>query len=106
MNKALFILLLIANTATAQTWDWKNPESKFDATKNEVMDVKLRWVVVNDINASCNAENKKRSGKVFRFNVQACSFWQDNECVIMTGKQASIHNLGHEVLHCFRGAYH
>ena len=106
MKKALLVLLLITNTAMAQTWNWKDPESKFDATKNEVMDVKLRWVVVKDIDAACSAENKKRGGGVFRFNVQACSFWEGKECIIMTPKMASIHNLGHEVLHCFRGAYH
>ena len=106
MKKALLVLLLITNTAMAQAWNWKDPESKFDATKNEVMDVKLRWVVVKDIDAACSAENKKRGGGVFRFNVQACSFWEGKECIIMTPKMASIHNLGHEVLHCFRGAYH
>jgi hypothetical protein len=104
MKKALFSLLLVANTAWA--WNWQDPDSKFDATKNEVMDVKLRWVVVKDIDAACSAENKKRGGGVFRFNVQACSFWQGKECIIMTPKMASIHNLGHEVLHCFRGSYH
>ena len=106
MKKALLVLLLITNTAMAQTWNWKDPESKFDATKNEVMDVKLRWVVVGDVNAACNAESKKRGGQVFRFTVQACSFWEGKECIIMTPKMASIHNLGHEVLHCFKGAYH
>ncbi len=85
---------------------WENPETKFDASKNEVMDVKLRWVVVKDIDAACNAEQKKRGGKVFNFAVQACSFWQGKECIIMTPKMASIHNLGHETLHCFRGDFH
>lgn len=104
MKKALLVLLFVASPALA--WNWQDPESKFDATKNEVMDVKLRWVVVKDINAACSAESKKRGGNVFKFNVQACSFWEGKECVIMTPKMATIHNLGHEVLHCFRGAYH
>jgi hypothetical protein len=106
MKKALLGLLLVTSTVMAQSWNWRDPDSKFDATKNEVMDVKLRWVVVNDINASCNAENKKRGGVTFQYNVQACSFWEGKECVVMTPKMASIHNLGHEVLHCFKGSYH
>jgi hypothetical protein len=104
MKKALFGLLLIANTAWA--WNWQDPDSKFDVTQNEVSQVHLKWVVVKDVNAACAAENKKRGGKVWRFDVQACSFWEGKECVIYTPKMASIHNLGHEVLHCFRGAYH
>jgi hypothetical protein len=104
MKKALLVLLFISTPVFA--WNWQDPESKFDASKNETMDVKLRWVVVKDIDAACNAEQKKRGGKVFKFSVQACSFWENKECVIMTPKMASIHNLGHEVLHCFRGDYH
>ena len=104
MKKALLILLLVSNTAWA--WNWEDPDSKFDVSKNEVSEVRLKWVVVNDIDAACSAENKKRGGKVFRYNVQACSFWEGKECIIMTPKTASIHNLGHEVLHCFRGSFH
>jgi hypothetical protein len=120
MKKALFISCLISvailttisfNTNTSSTGvmtfkGWENPETKFDASQNETMDVKLRWVVVKDIDAACSAENKKRGGGVFKFNVQACSFWEGKECIIMTPKMASIHNLGHEVLHCFRGNFH
>ena len=104
MSKVFFILIF--STTHAFAWDWRDPDSKFDTSKNEVTNVKLRWVVVNDIDAACNAENKKRGGKAFSFNVQACSFWEGKECLILTPKMASIHNLGHEVLHCFRGAYH
>lgn len=70
------------------------------------MSVRLKWVVVKDVNAACSAENKKRGGKAFGFSVQACSFWEGKECVIYTPRMASIHNLGHEALHCFRGSYH
>ncbi len=96
--------LLAANSVWA--WNWQDPESKFDVTKNETMPVRLKWVVVKDINSACNAENKKRGGKPFGFSVQACSYWDGKECVILTSRMASIHNLGHEVLHCFRGSYH
>jgi hypothetical protein len=85
---------------------WENPETLFDATKNETMDVRIRWVVVGDVDKACNAEQKRRGYPVFRFKVNACSFWQDKECVIYTRKMTNIHTLGHETLHCFRGAYH
>ena len=104
MKKALLVLLMF--TSTAYAWDWRNPDSKFDVTKNEVSQVHLKWLVVKDVNAACAAENKKRGGKVWHFDVQACSFWEGKECIIYTPKMASIHNLGHEVLHCFRGSYH
>ncbi len=120
MKKALVIVsLAVVSAVIAGVWHpeekhtgvmtfrgWENPETKFDVTQNETMDVRLRWVVAADINKACSDENVKRGGKVFRFNVQACSFWQGKECVIMTPKMASIHNLGHEALHCFRGDFH
>jgi hypothetical protein len=117
MKKALVITLL-AVVATVMWYPeekqtgvmtfrgWENPETKFDATKNETMDVRLRWVVAKDVNKACSDENVKRGGKVFNYNVQACSFWQGKECIIVTPRMASIHNLGHEALHCFRGDFH
>ena len=104
MRKTFFTLFFAMANACA--WDWRDPDSKLDVSKNEVTDVRLRWIIVNDIDTACNAENKKRGGKAFNFSVQACSFWEGNECLILTPKMASIHNLGHEVLHCFRGTYH
>ena len=101
----IFLIFLFVTTPVL-SWNWRDPESKFDVSKNEVMKVHLRWIVVDDINSACSAENKKRGGKAFNFNVQACSFWEGKECLILTPKMASIHNLGHEVLHCFRGTYH
>ncbi len=85
---------------------WENPETKFDVSKNEVNQVHLKWVYVDNVQAACSAENVRRGGKVFKFSIQACSFWQGKECVIMTPRWASIHNLGHETLHCFRGDFH
>jgi hypothetical protein len=117
MKKALVIVLLAIvaivmlypeekSTGVMTFRGWEDPETKFDVTKNEVMDVRLRWVVAKDVNKACSAENVKRGGKVFNYNVQACSFWEGKECVIVTPKMASIHNLGHEALHCFRGDFH
>ncbi len=85
---------------------WENPETRFDATKNEVMDVRLRWKVVKDVNKACSEESVRRGGKVFNYNIQACSFWEGKECIIVTPRMATIHNVGHEVLHCFRGDFH
>ena len=104
MKKALLILLLVSNTAFA--WNWEDPNSKFDATKNEVNKINIDWRQVDDIDKACNAERKKRGKAVFSFQVQACSFWVENQCVILTPKMTSIHTLGHEALHCFKVSYH
>lgn len=117
MKKALIIGLLAVvatviwypeeNKGGVMTFrGWENPETRFDATKNETMDVRLRWRVVADVNKACSDESVRRGGKVFRYEVQACSFWEGKECVIVTPKMATIHNLGHETLHCFRGDFH
>ena len=106
MKNLIIFFILTTTSPLIWAWNWSDPESKFDVARNEVSKVHLKWVAVADVNATCVAENKKRGGKVWSFNVQACSFWQGNECVIYTARKASIHNLGHETLHCFRGAYH
>ena len=106
MKQLVIFLVLTTASPLILAWNWSDPESKFEVAGNEISKVRLKWIAVTDVNGACVAENKKRGGKLWSFNVQACSFWQGNECVIYTAKTTSIHSLGHETLHCFRGAYH
>ena len=99
------IWLLALFPSLAFAWNWSDPHSHFDATKNETYQANIRWVIVDDINKHCNNENRKRGVKVI-YSIDACQYYEDNQCVIATAKKTSTYLVGHEVLHCFKGAYH
>ena len=105
MKKALAILLMVmVNVAVAA--DWENPDAKFDASKKLTNRTTINWITVDDVQATCEAESRKVGNGGFGYAIQACSFWQQNTCTIITAKSTSIHTLGHETRHCFQGNYH
>lgn len=99
------IWLLALFPSLAFAWNWSDPHSHFDATKNETYQANIRWVVVDDINKHCNNENRKRGVKVM-YLIDACQYYENNQCIIATAKKTTTYLVGHEVLHCFKGAYH
>jgi hypothetical protein len=73
--------------------------------------VSITWNRVDDVRKTCEAESKKRGYGGFGYSVEACSFWAvDNKgvniCHIFTRKKTTMHELGHEVRHCFQGTFH
>lgn len=103
MKSVLFFLLLISQAASAA---WDNAEKPFNATKNEFKSVKLTWVYVEDVQKACKDEFKKNGLVKLTYAVDACSIWQGNNCLIITKRNPTIGDVGHEVRHCFQGAWH
>ena len=87
-------------------WNYSSPEAKFDTRKNLVNQSTITWLTVDNLQATCEAESRKRGNNGFGYTLEACSFWVKNTCTIITKKQTSLHALGHETLHCFQGAFH
>lgn len=87
-------------------FNWNDPESKFSTSKNFTSRSTITWKAVKNIQETCERESRARGLGGFGYGVQACSFWTGSTCTIFTERMASIHNLGHEVLHCFQGKYH
>jgi hypothetical protein len=105
MNKVLAVILMFtANIAFAE--NWQDPNASFDARKVLTNKSTITWVRVNNLQATCEAESKKRGLGGFGYGVHACSFWEGNTCTIITSNNPSIHDLGHEARHCFQGNYH
>lgn len=105
MNKGLFLLLtIISSTAIS------GPFTKFDATKNMTNSSIITWEQVNDVQTACDKESKKRGLGGFKIQVEACSFWGKrltvDVCHIITEKKTDLDTLGHEMRHCFQGAFH
>ena len=101
--KKLFLILLLSSNAYAS---WDDPIKPFDATRNQKLEMTIKWVVTKDVQKICEAESRKRGFSGFGFAVNACAFWKDDQCTIVTDKTTTMHTLGHEVRHCFQGNWH
>jgi hypothetical protein len=100
---ALIISMIVATNAMAFNDD---PNKPFDTSNNYTTQSTITWRPVDDVQKACEAESRKRGFKGFGYGVQACSFYDGNQCTIITGKQTTMHSVGHEVRHCFQGPWH
>jgi len=98
--------LLIASQITLAHADWDDPSAPFDATVNKTSTITLTWRVVDNVQKTCEQEYARRGHNVFGYAVDACSFWEGNNCTIITKKKPTMHSVGHEVRHCFQGNWH
>jgi hypothetical protein len=87
-------------------FDYRDPDSTFDATKLNTTQTTITWKVVDNVQVACEKESRKLGNGGFGYMIQACSFWTGNTCTIVTSKNATMHQLGHETLHCFKGNFH
>ena len=100
----IFSLILAATNASANDWD--NPNLMFDTKKNFTESSTIKWVVVDNVQAACEAESRRRGYGGFGYGVLACSFFKGDQCTIITGKKTNMHTIGHEVRHCFQADWH
>lgn len=83
---------------------------RFNATKNMTNESDIEWRQVSNVQATCESESRKRGLGGFGYALDACSFWDKKltgyKCYIITAKVTDMATLGHEVRHCFQGAFH
>lgn len=105
MKKTLFVLLFTFSSVSLS-----GPFTKFDATHNMTNTTLVTWEQVNNVQTACDAESKRRGLGGFKIQVEACSFWGKrltlDVCHIITERKTDLDTLGHEMRHCFQGAYH
>ena len=106
MKNIVAFLTIISFTTFANAENWRDPESRFDATKSFTSISTIRWQITDNVQKTCEAESKQRGLGGFGFGVDACSFWEGSSCVIITGRFTTMHEIGHEMRHCFKGNYH
>jgi hypothetical protein len=104
MKKLLTAMLIISQSVYAQNWD--DPNRKFEMNKNTHEEMLITIKPVPNVQQACETESRRRLGKSFGFAVNACSFWDGNRCVIIVPQRATMHTLGHELLHCYQGNWH
>ena len=106
MKLTFFVAILLIPLTSVLAEDWRDPNSRFDARKKMSDTIKLTWRTVNDVQKACEEESRRRGNGGFGYSVDACSFWVGADCTIITQNRSSLHDLGHEVRHCFQGNYH
>lgn len=62
----------------------------------------IRWVVVEDLEKACYGKPKNPGDGELR----GCAKFTPKTCVIYTKRITSLANLGHEMRHCYEGAWH
>lgn len=70
--------------------------------------VRVRWEVRDDVSQVCNQKMSSLGAQKVQTAPIACAIWSVNtqECTIITARQVNHVTLGHELRHCFEGAYH
>lgn len=108
MKKAL-VILLVVSSFNAFAYD-ENPEHYFSTSKNFTNQSLISWIPVDNVQARCEAESRKRNLGGFGYNIEACSFWERRNgqdiCTVITARDTNMHTVGHEIRHCFQGAWH
>ena len=106
MGRIFYLALLLPYLALAG--DWRDGDAKFSTKSNRTETLTVSWMVVpdSDVQATCEAVSKENGLGGFGFAVSACSFWKTKTCLIITGRQTTMHIVGHEIRHCYQGSFH
>lgn len=88
--------------------NWRDGDAKFSTKSNRKETLVVSWMVVPtaQVQATCEAISRDSGLGGFGFALNACSFWHPKTCVIVTGEQTTMHELGHELRHCYQGSFH
>ncbi len=105
-TKAILAMLFVPSVALAG--GWRDGDAKFSTKPNRSETLVVSWMVVPDaaVQATCEAVSKDSGLGGFGYAVSACSFWRKDRCLIVTGKQTTMHQIGHELRHCYQGNFH
>ena len=102
----VFVGLFVGGAVNATITDGDNPFELFDSARNFTVTSKVTWIPVDNIQATCNREAKIRGYAAYDYEVKACSFYENDVCIVFTQKKLNMHTLGHEVRHCFQANWH
>ena len=104
MKYLVLLLTLVSLNAFASG----NYDLDFEA-RDKYDDMRIGWIVSQDIVQTCNMAGALAGSKAkYNEKILACAvvFRSSNTCVIYTAKKLSLAVLGHEIRHCFEGAWH
>jgi hypothetical protein len=103
MKKALLVLLFATSLVHAGQED---PFEKVDMSKNFTNKITLTVQAVANPTDACHKERLRRGFTSRNQSVDACTFWEQNQCTIIVGLKTDRDTLGHELQHCLQGPWH
>lgn len=86
--------------------DWRNGDAMFNAWPIRGRTITLTWKSAPDVQQSCESISKQRGLGGFGYTVNVGAFWHKDQYLIVRGYKTSIHQLGHELRHCFMVQFH
>jgi hypothetical protein len=105
MNRITVLLTMMLMSTNAMS-DWRDPNHKFDMSTLLTNKTTINVIIADNIQQACERESRRVGNNGFDHQVQACAFWQKDTCTVILPRRASMHNVGHEFMHCIKGAYH
>jgi hypothetical protein len=117
MFKTLFISVALIVTAgcgqhqdTSQwLWDFDNsPWRVFDMKQNltNKTQLEIRYAKATEIQAVCDAQSRKFGFNGFPNGALACTWYQQDRCIMILPEKVDMRTAGHEFLHCLQGNWH
>jgi hypothetical protein len=110
MKKLFLALFLVGHNALAQNhifYSWDDPNKKFDLPVS-VKKVDVTFRIVDDPTAACRKELAANGHAPGNHGYNSCAIWNNNKtiCTVVIPKNATMHIVGHEMLHCVIGHWH
>lgn len=99
----MLVLLFATNVAFAGT---ENADAEFEVGVTQFPKISVTWKTSTDVQKACNRENRKQGLREFKYPIEACSFWNDASCLVITKPRTTMHIVGHEIRHCFQQQWH
>jgi len=100
MKRYSYLLLLLLTGCASVSSDLFEAVSSEQRLTNKTV---VTWELVDDIDTFC----KKRNDSISKDQtVLACAIPTKQYCKIYTASATSMSALGHEIRHCFEGAWH
>jgi hypothetical protein len=90
-------------------WEFDNsPWRVFDMKKNltNKTQLEISYVKASEIQAACDAQSRKFGFNGFPNGALACTWYQQNRCVMILPEKVDMRTAGHEFLHCLQGNWH
>jgi hypothetical protein len=102
------LALFVSNAFAGNTLE--DPHERFMVSRVNSNNIAVTFISTQNIQATCDAESRKRGYGGFPYSVEACSFWDasktNNKCTIVVGQTTNYHTIGHEMRHCLQGNFH
>jgi hypothetical protein len=108
MKPLITLIFAAAFATTSVANEWDNPKKPFNAEKNRTSNtLEIEWRISDNVQQTCNAMSKEYGNGGFNEpKLDACAFWWNDRCIIVTKKRPTMHDVGHEIRHCFYGQWH